>query len=175
VYEWHEGTVSLISSGEDAHPSFFLGWSPYVDPKGVKVEGGNVFIGTHANLIPSQATESQGNIYDARICEPEDDPCIQPPAGETAQCEGDACQNPPAAPIEATPGSSTFFGAGNLLPSVTPSASKRAAPTKTAAQIRAEKLARALKACRKKPKLKRAECERQARKRYAPAKKRGKR
>jgi hypothetical protein len=42
---------------------------------------------------------------------------------------------------------------------------------KTAAGIRAEKLAKALKACHKKRGKKRTECEKQARKRYGPVKK----
>ena len=110
VYESHEGTVSLISSGEDAHPSFFLGASSYVDRKGETIEAGNVFIGTHANLLPREDTESQGNVYDARICEAED-PCIAAPPGETTQCLAGECQKPPPAPIDATPGSMTFLGA----------------------------------------------------------------
>jgi hypothetical protein len=43
---------------------------------------------------------------------------------------------------------------------------------KTAAQLRAEKLAKALKLCKKgRSKSKRAKCEKQARGKYAPAKK----
>jgi hypothetical protein len=165
VYEWHAGTLSLISSGEDPAPSFFLGMSG---------DGSNVFFGTHARLVP-QDMDNSGDIYDARICTVAE-PCIAPPPGETAQCEGDACQNSLAAPFDATPGSLTFSGAGNLVPAITPVAlTKKAAPKKTAAEIKAEKLAKALKACRKKPKRKRAACEAQARKKYAPAKKRGKR
>ena len=161
VYEWHEGTVSLISSGHDSAPSFFLGSSP---------DGSNVFFGTHARLVP-QDTDTLGDLYDARICTASE-PCVKPPPGETAQCEGDACQNPPPAPIDPTPSSLTFSGAGNLLSELAPPA---AAVKKSAAQIKAEKLANALKACKKKPNKKRAACEKQARKKYAPAKKKGKR
>jgi hypothetical protein len=118
VYEWHSGRISLISSGQDFAPSFFLGASP---------NGANVFFGTHARLVP-QDTDTYGDIYDARICTTTD-PCIKPPAGETGQCEGDACQNPPPAPIDATPGSLTFFGAGNLLGEVPPR--KTVTPKKT--------------------------------------------
>jgi hypothetical protein len=159
VYEWHDGQISLISSGQDSYPSFFLGAS---------ADGSNVFFGTHANLIPSQNTESQGNLYDARICT-EADPCIPPPPGETAQCEGGACQSVPPAPIDATPTSLTFSGAGDLA--------GRPAPSKhrTAAEVRAGALAKALKACKRKPKSKRAACERLARKRYAPPSRKGKR
>jgi hypothetical protein len=115
VYEWHEGHgISLISSPNASGPSYFLGYSPYQyeDPAGKvecledpgrrceQVEGGNVFIGTHASLVP-QDTASTGQIYDARICEPLS-PCIKPPAGETAQCEGGSCQHPPPASPDPT-------------------------------------------------------------------------
>lgn len=112
VYEWHEGAISLISSGEDPSPSFFLGSSSYVNRAGKSVEGGNVFFGSHANLVPSIDTASEGNLYDARICETED-PCIPPPAGETAQCEGSTCQTPPVETVDATPTSLAFTGPSN--------------------------------------------------------------
>jgi hypothetical protein len=65
-----------------------------------------------------QDTDSAGDVYDARICTA-NDPCVKPPVGETAQCEGDACQSPPPSPIDATPGSLTFSGAGNAVSDVT--------------------------------------------------------
>ena len=106
VYEWHEdegsaphaGTISLISSGEDPAPSYVLDSSP---------DGSNVFFGTHAKLVPAD-TGSEGNLYDARI-----GGGFQESTG-TRPCEGDACDNPPPAPIEQTPASLTFSGAGNL-------------------------------------------------------------
>ncbi len=165
VYEWHEGKVSLISSGTDPAPSFFLGYSPYTTPSGEVIEGGNVFFGTHARLVP-QDTDTAGDIYDARICTAES-PCIKPPPGATAQCEGDACQRPPSAPIDATPGSLTFSGAGDLLVELLP-----ALPAKTDAQSRAGKLGKALKVCRKdRSKTKRVACEKTARSRDGSAKK----
>jgi hypothetical protein len=167
VYEWEAdgagschsqtGCLSLISSGHDSAPSFFLGAS---------ADGANVFFGTHARLVPADA-DTAGDLYDARICT-SSDPCIQPPPGTTAQCEGDACHNPPAAPIDATPTSLTFSGAGNLLLQPPPPIVK----PKTAAQLRAEELTRAVKACKKlKSKTKRRICERTAHKRFGPPKK----
>lgn len=100
VYQWHDGTISLLGSGSEPDPSFFLGYSPYVTPGGETIEGGNVFIGTHDRLVP-QDTNSIGNIYDARICVAQS-PCIKPPTGETAQCLGDTCQTPPPAPSDPT-------------------------------------------------------------------------
>jgi hypothetical protein len=107
VYEWHEGTVSLLSTGEDHLPSYFLGASP---------SGANVFFGTHSRLVPADSSEG-GNVYDARVCEPErGNPCIAPAPAQEGLCEGDACSHPPAAPNDATPGSLTFAGAGNITP-----------------------------------------------------------
>ena len=94
----------------------------------MKVEGGNVFIGTQAKLSP-QDTASFGNIYDARICEPES-PCIKPPPGETAQCEGGACQTPPPLPAFQTPASSSFVGPGSLVGAPSQSAAKKPAVAK---------------------------------------------
>jgi hypothetical protein len=118
VYEWHDGRISLISSGAQAGPSYFLGYSPYVTPGGETVEGGNVFIGTHARLVP-QDTNKVGNIYDARICVAES-PCIKPPPGETAQCEGASCQSSPVEPLDATPTSLSFSGPGDILSEPSP-------------------------------------------------------
>ena len=167
VYEWHEGKLALISSGSDPAPSFLLGTSPYTTPGGETIEAGNIFIGTHANLVPSQDTESQGNIFDARICLPED-PCIPPPAGETAPCQDGSCQIPPPAPGEPIVKSFGWsYGVGNI----TPGLEAPLPPKPTAAQIRAKQLAAALKLCKKdRSKKKRANCERTARRRYGAPK-----
>jgi hypothetical protein len=163
TYEWHNGAISLLSSGSEPGASYFLGYSPYeYTPAGsktrVKVEGGNVFIGTHDKLVP-QDTNSVGNIYDARVCEPES-PCIKPPAGETAQCLGDTCQTPPAAPNEPP----TTLLAAPLVGAVTPPP-----PPKSKPLTNAQKLPAALKACHKRyphSRNKRAACERAAHKKY---------
>ena len=187
TYQWHEDlqtherTVSLIGSGIDPAPTFFLGYSPYEyetpvgksvcrrDPEREEepghncevVEGGNVFIGTHAKLS-SQQTNSVGNVYDARVCEPES-PCIQPPAGETAQCEGGSCQHPPVLPLFQSPATNTLSSSGNIAPPPPPVKPK---PLTTA-----QKLTNALKACKKdKNKKKRATCEASARKKYKTTK-----
>jgi hypothetical protein len=156
VYEWEaqgrggcqlvQGCVHLISSGQDSAPSYFLGAS---------VDGSNVFFGTHARLVPRD-TDNAGDLYDARIgggfgAE-----------GGVGPCEGDACQNPPPAPVDATPGSLTFSGGGNA----TGEAGARVLPKKKVGSSAAQ-LAKALKACRHKPKSARKRCKAQARKRYA--------
>jgi hypothetical protein len=120
VYEWrerkgslsHEGTTSLISSGQSSSNDYFLGSSAYVTRGGETVEGGNIFFGTHSRLVPADKDE-EGDLYDARICTAEE-PCIQPAEGETAQCEGSTCQTPPTLPPVQAPSTLTFAGSGNL-------------------------------------------------------------
>jgi hypothetical protein len=161
TYEWHDGVIALIGSGSNPSPTYFLGYSPYYyysesRKEEVKVEGGNVFIGTHAQLVP-QDTDSLGDIYDARICEPES-PCIKSPVGETRQCEGGSCQTPPGAAVFQTPATFTTTSSGN------PTTSKPSPKHET-------KLEAALKACKKRTnKKKRASCERLARELYGPHK-----
>lgn len=100
VYEWHNGTVSLISSGNDEHAAVFLGVTP---------DGSNAFFSTHSQLVP-QDTDSLDDIYDARV-----DGGF-PVASEATPCTGDACHNPAPEPNDATPSSSTFSGPGNPAP-----------------------------------------------------------
>jgi hypothetical protein len=172
VYEWEAhgtggcglaaGCVRLISSPNDSFPSYFLGYSPYqyetTSHEKKTVEGGNVFFGTHADLLP-QDTNSVGNLYDARICLPEA-PCITPPPATPTQCEGSACQTPTTPPTGAAPASMSFHGPGDAPPSPPP-------PSLTNAQ----KLTRALKVCRRdRLRRKRVACEAAARKRYGPKK-----
>ena len=169
VFEWEaqgtggceqaQGCVRLISSGDDPSPSFFLGMSSYVAPDGETVEAGNVFFGTHAKLVP-QDTDEAGDVYDARIGGG------FPVGAGKGPCEGNVCENPSPAPIDATPGSLTFSGAVNAPGEAKPSV----APKKKATLTSAQKLASALKTCRKKPKKKRANCEKQTRDRYAKSK-----
>ena len=122
TYEWHDGQISLIGEPKDPSPTFFLGYSPYYLPNGSKVEGGNVFVGTHAKLS-TQDTNALGNVYDARICEPES-PCIEPPPGESAVCLGGSCQAPPPLPAFQSPASLTLSSSGNIATEAPP-------PTKT--------------------------------------------
>jgi hypothetical protein len=85
----------------------------------------------------------------------------------SSACAGTGCQGvPPAPPGYATPASSTFTGIGNFVPS---------GQVKVTRLTRAQRLAKALKACkRRRRKGKRLVCERQARKQYGAAKAKGK-
>jgi hypothetical protein len=104
VYEWHEGKLSLISTGQDPLSSYLLGAS---------ADGSNVFFGTHSRLVPADSAGG-GNVYDARICTASD-PCIQQAPAQEGLCEGDACSHPAPASNDPTPNSLTFSGPGNPI------------------------------------------------------------
>ena len=110
---------------------------------------------TRAQLA-GQDQNDNFNLFDARVGG-------VPPLSAPA-CSGTGCQGvPPAPPIFATPSSVTFNGVGNFPP---PSPAVNSKP-KTKPLTRAQKLAKALKACKgKRNKTKRAACNAQARKRY---------
>jgi hypothetical protein len=159
VYEWErEGTgsctagsaanggcVYLLSGGTSRQDSWFIGAS---------ASGDDAFVVTRAQLV-SQDRNEAFDLYDARVGGVE-------PVGESA-CTGADCQGTPAAaPTFATPPSVTYNGVGNFPASAPASKAK----TKARPLTRAQKLASALRACRKGPKKKRAVCEAQARKRY---------
>jgi hypothetical protein len=109
VYEWEAqgtggcekaaGCISLISTGLSPEKSEFLDADP---------SGKNVFFETESSIDP----EDPGliDIYDAR--EGGGFPYVAP----SVPCVGDACQNVPAPPNDATPSSASFRGAGNPKP-----------------------------------------------------------
>jgi hypothetical protein len=127
--------------------------------------GNNVFIATKDQLVPEADADSRANVYDVRVGGgfPVS---VSPPACNN----GDACK-PPVSPqpgVFAPPASATFSGPGNATSAPAATVTPR---NKTAAEIKAEKLAKALKQCKKeKKKSKRANCEKQARKRYGASK-----
>ena len=151
VYEWHEepesqvSTLSLIGSGESSSSSFFLDSSE---------NGSNLFFGTHARLV-QQDTDSEGDLYDARICEPANgDPCIKPSASETAQCEGDACQSSLPTPVVATPSTLTASGVGNVTSEGAPEQKGKPKPKPKPKKKTAKKKTKENKKPKKKPKSK---------------------
>lgn len=146
IYEWHEGQVGLISGGQSPTADI----DPVITPS-----GRDIFFGTEQGLV-AQDVDGLGDIYDAR----REGGFPQELAAPI--CSGAGCQGvPPAPPIFATPSSVTFSGVGNFPPPPTPVV-KPKAKTLT----RAQRLAKALKACRGKPTRNRAACERQAKKHY---------
>jgi hypothetical protein len=181
VYEWEQegvgscpagraaGCVFLISDGRDvsrdagqiAEYCGLSGGFSAVCLLGTDTTGSNAFFTTVDSLVPSD-TDTQLDYYDARVCSAAS-ACIEPTAPALPPCQGEVCHGTPAGtPPPPVAPSMTFNGQGNLTPP-TPVPVR----PKTAAQFRAQKLAKALKACHAKhDKHKRAACERQARKRY---------
>lgn len=164
VYEWEAegagtceqgtgvngGCLFLLSGGSSKSDSWLIGAS---------ASGDDVFMATRAQLAPEDQNETF-DLYDARVggVKP-----VTPPA-----CTGTGCQGAPAPPPTfATPPSVTFDGVGNFSP---PSQSAVKAKTKTL--TRAQKLANALRSCRRhKQRKRRTSCEVQARKHLGVTKK----
>jgi hypothetical protein len=162
VYEYEPGAVGsctqsrgcldLISSGTGRQESVFLESS---------TSGDDVFFLSSAQLV-SQDKDGAFDVYDAHVCTSAV-PCVQASVSPPPCSSGESCKAAPTPQptIFGPPASATFVGAGN--PSPVP-----AAPAPKAKPLtRAQKLAKALKTCRKdKSKSKRISCEKQARKRY---------
>jgi DNA-binding beta-propeller fold protein YncE len=152
------GCVSLISSGESAQDSSFLDASE---------SGGDVFFETYSQLVSADKDTSR-DVYDAHQCTAAA-PCLPAAAAEPPPCDtGDSCKAAPSAQPEVfgAPASALFSGVGNLTPTEVVKVKAKAKP-----ETRAQKLAKALKACQKKAKGKRAGCEKAARKQYGLVKK----
>jgi hypothetical protein len=146
------GCVGLLSSGLSPEESVFMDASE---------TGGDVFFMTSSRLAP-QDSDTSYDVYDAHECTSAA-PCAPPAALVPPPCTtGDACKQAPTPQpaIFGAPSSETFSGAGNIVP---PGSKPAVTPRSS---TRAQKLAGALKACRKKPKRRRAKCTAQARKRY---------
>ncbi len=160
VYEWErEGTgnclvgsgadgacIYLLSGGVSKAASWFIGGS---------ANGDDVFVVTRAQLVPEDQNGAD-DLYDVRVngVRP-----VSPPA-----CTGSGCQGVPAPPPTfATPPSVTFSGVGNFPPPLAPEIVRHA---KKKTVTRAQRLSRALKACRVVPKRSRASCEARARRLY---------
>ncbi len=158
------GCVALISSGKSEQESAFLDASE---------DGNDVFFLTSAKLS-QQDPDDAFDVYDARVC---DGPGAQeecPPAASTPQspCESEGeCKGAVVSPPTfGAPTSSTLSGSGNLLQQGVLSEKEKVKP-KPKPLTRAQKLAAALRVCKKdKKQSKRRACERQARKRYGPTK-----
>ena len=113
-----------------------------------------------------QDEDNYEDLYDARVdggFASQDKPVVAPACTSVEGCLSPLSE-PPA---QLSVASAELHGSGNL---VTPPEVPTTAVKKTAAQIRAEKLTKALKACKKKPKKKRAQCQKQANKSFGKAK-----
>jgi hypothetical protein len=163
VYEWEQegsgtcstqmqprpngGCLFLLTGGESRSPSFLVG---------ADTTGDNVFV-EHVGPLGEVAVGADHNeLYDLRV-----------DGGfphEALACSGTGCQGaPPSSPSFATPATATFSGSANYPPTTkTSSTHTKPASNRTPARLRA-----ALKRCRRKrPKPRRASCERHARAQY---------
>ena len=169
VYEWERdtegscetssGCTYLLSGGTSAASSWLLDASS---------SGEDVFIATRAQLTGEDQNDAY-EVYDVRVG------ATQPVAPAVcAPATPSTCQPQPPPPASfSVPASAGFAGMGNLPPAAGVGAAMVVRPK---ALTRAQKLARALKACGKsKKRAKRAACKRQARARYGrTARKQGK-
>ncbi len=155
--ERSQGCIDLISSGTSGEESGFL------DASG---DGADVFFLTSAKLA-AQDHDTAIDLYDAHECT-SGSPCPPQPAATPPPCAtGDACKPAPS-PQPATfgaPPSATFSGAGNVTPGSGSPSGKQSARSKSLTH--AQKLARALRECHRKQRVRRGTCERRARARYA--------
>jgi hypothetical protein len=137
VYEWEadgtgactqgEGCVYLTSDGKDTANGGARGGS-VVRLFGADVTGSNVFFTTADQLVPAD-TDTQVDIYDARVCTASE-PCPEPPP-LASPCNEEACHGiPAAAPSLLTPGSATFNGQGNIPPITPKKVTKKAVKCK---------------------------------------------
>ncbi len=147
------GCIGLVSAGDSSEESAFMEASE---------TGGDVFFLTLSRLVP-QDYDNSLDIYDAHECT-SSAPCAPAPPLTPPPCTtGDACKPAPTPQptLFGSPSSETFTGAGNVAPSAP--GQQVVAPKQV---TRSERLAKALTACRHKPKRRRAACERQAKRSF---------
>jgi hypothetical protein len=147
------GCVYLISSGTGSDPSFYLENDE---------SGENVFFSTREGLVKAD-TDGSYDVYDARV---NGGGFPEPPP--PAECGG-SCRPPGTTPSLDSSLSAAIGSSGNLTPGQTGVAPSKQSGNESASKplTRAQKLAKALAACKKLPKKRRAACVRQARRRYA--------
>ncbi len=159
------GCVALISSGKSVNESAFLDASE---------TGNDAFFLTSAKLVPSLDGDTAFDIYDARVCSGAgaEEACPATALAPTQPCSGEECRAAPAPqPSYGPPAGSGASSSGNVAPQSSVLGTKQVQKAKV--QTRAQKLAAALKSCKKKyskSKKKRAACEKQARKKYGTKK-----
>ena len=99
VYEWNEGTVSLISGGTSSERSVLLGTDP---------SGRDVFFYTRQRLV-GWDKDAGVDIYDARVGGGYPEPPAQPPG-----CEGESCRGQGTLASNGVgAGTAVFAGPGN--------------------------------------------------------------
>jgi hypothetical protein len=142
AYEWDDGVIHLISTGRGAGDSYFVDAS---------ANGDDVYIATRQSLV-GWDEDTLLDLYDARI----DGGLPEPPAQQVA-CTGESCQGA----ISPPPPNALILGIGQ------PPGSGNLKPPSAKPLTKAQKLTRALHACReKRRKSQRKKCESRARNHY---------
>jgi hypothetical protein len=145
------GCLGLISDGAGASPSSFIDAS---------AGGDDVFFITGDQLV-SEDVDGAVDLYDAHVCS-SSAPCPTASVTSPPCASDDACKSAisPQPSVFEAPATAGFWGDGNLAaPARNPAATAKPRPL-----TRAQMLAKALRACRKKPRRTRATCERRANK-----------
>jgi hypothetical protein len=177
VYEFHAsgslstGEVHLLSGGRDTSTIPGNGCGNLLYPGGLMdASGDNVLFSTTESLVPGDTDGGQRDLYDARVgggfALPRGALCSGEGCGAAASGggvpgfvgEGSAVQASEAPLVAAVQGAS---GSGGGQPG---------ARARSGGVSRSVLLARALRACRAKPRVRRLMCERGARRRYGPVK-----
>jgi DNA-binding beta-propeller fold protein YncE len=148
VYEYEAGRPYLISSGTSSDASQFVDAS---------MSGNDVFFVTRSQLV-GEDTDQKVDLYDARVGGG------FPFGASPPECVGEACKPPPASGATGLSlGSSSSAGAGNLTLVPSP-----AVVVQRRGLSRAQKLAAAVRACRRKPRHQRASCVARAYRLFGP-------
>jgi hypothetical protein len=104
VYEWRDGTLSLISTGHAVQPSELFGVTP---------SGNDIFFETGEKLVGEGQDEGVLAVYDARV----GGGLASQQSHQPLNCVAEGCQGQPSSsPPRMDLGSSTFNGKGNLKP-----------------------------------------------------------
>ena len=176
VYEWHcsspcnhpggegegpgEGTVHMISDGHDSERGVAYSEGATEAGATMSATGSDILFTTDTRLV-GQDTDVMRDVYDARI----GGGFAAPPPQLT--CSGEPCQGSSSVlPTFGPSPSSESAAAGNLTSAGSGTLAFQTTKPKPKPLTQAEKLAKALKACKGKPKKKRAACDSQARKKY---------
>ncbi len=131
IYEYHDGVVSLISDGRDISVNGLR--ESNVRLIGTDASGGDVFF-TTADQLVGQDTDSNNDVYDARVNGGFPAPVVAP------SCSGDACQGPLSAPPTLlTAGSELQAGSAPLQSASAPTATKPKAKAKAKAKQKTQK------------------------------------
>jgi hypothetical protein len=156
IYEFSRENVYLVAIGENPQLEFAAFQESFNEHDrlvSTDEKGTDIFFGAVGQLVP-QDTDSQSDVYDARV------EGGWPGIEAVAPCEGAACRSSSSvAPILPSAASSLV-----AAEAVGKASGKKV--VKAAILTKAQKLANALRLCRKKGRSKRRACEARARRRY---------